>query len=82
MKLPDLRFREKPPGGREARRAAQLTSQDRTERFLAEGFRALSRLCARAAELIESQRLRRRGFEPQGTWLERLDGGGSSARRR
>jgi hypothetical protein len=67
MKLPDL-F-----GGEKSGRAAKLVAQDRAERLLAESFRLLSQLCSKVADLIETQRLQRQGYEPQGKWLERLD---------
>ena len=54
--------------------------QDQVERLLAEGFRALAALCARAAELLESQRLARTGYGAQGKFLQRLDSPNSSRR--
>ncbi|HZN95066.1 MAG TPA: hypothetical protein VFB81_20270 [Myxococcales bacterium] len=68
MKLPDLLRREKSKG------KGQISTQDRAERLLVESFRLLSQLCSKVADLIETQRLERRGFETQGKWLERLDG--------
>jgi hypothetical protein len=68
MKLPDLLGGEKSSG-----RASRLAAQDKAERLLAESFRLLAQLCGKVADLIETQRLQRRGYEPQGKWLERLD---------
>lgn len=64
MKLPDLRRREK---------TSAIDAQDRAEKVLAQGFRLLSRLCSKMADFIETQRLQRQGYKPQGEWLERLD---------
>jgi hypothetical protein len=64
MKLPDLLRREK---------RSAIDRQDRMEKALARSFRALSRLCSRMADFIETQRLQRQGYKPQGEWLERLD---------
>jgi hypothetical protein len=47
-------------------------AQDRAERLLAEAFRSLGTLCARMADVLESQRLSRSGYGPQGKFLERL----------
>ncbi len=55
-------------------------AQDQLERLLAEGFRALATVCARAAELLEAQRLARTGYGAQGRFLERLDSPPSSRR--
>lgn len=77
MKLPDLRGGEKSSG-----RASRLVAQDRAERLLAESFRLLSQLCGKVADLIETQRLQRQGYQAQGKWLERLDRDESSTRRR
>lgn len=68
MKLPDLFRREKPDAG-----PLPLTTQDRAERLLVESLRFLSQTCSKVADLIETQRLERRGFDPQGKWLERSD---------
>ena len=68
MKLPDLFRREKP------RAAPGLSSpQDQAERLLVDALRFLSQMSSRLANLIEDQQLQRRGHEPQGKWLERLD---------
>ncbi len=48
-------------------------AQDQAERLLAEAFRSLGVLCARAADLLESQRLARSGYGSQGKFLERLE---------
>ena len=64
MKLPDLLRREK---------RSSLQAQDRAEKMLAESFRLLSRLCTKMAEFIETQRLQRQGYKPQGEWLQRVD---------
>ncbi|HEY8208551.1 MAG TPA: hypothetical protein VIG99_13765 [Myxococcaceae bacterium] len=77
MKLPDLHGGEKSNG-----RGTRLAAQDRAERLLAESFRLLSQLFGKAADLIETQRLQRQGYEAQGKWLERLDSEESSTRRR
>ncbi|HVE82449.1 MAG TPA: hypothetical protein VND93_06365 [Myxococcales bacterium] len=69
MKLPDLFRREKKGAGA----GTAIAAQDRAERLLVESFRLLSRLCTSVADLIETQRLERRGYQPQGKWLERMD---------
>lgn len=51
--------------------AAQREREDQIERAIAQGFRALSDLFKRTAELIESRRLSRGGYEQQGQFLER-----------
>jgi hypothetical protein len=73
MKLPDLRGGEKSSG-----RATRLAAQDRAERLVAESFRLLSQLFGKVADLIETQRLQRQGYQAQGKWLERLDSDKSS----
>lgn len=77
MKLPDLLRREKRGGP-----AAPVAAPDGAERLLAEAFRALSRLCSGMADLLETRRLQRRGYESQGKWLERLEKGETSTRKR
>lgn len=77
MKLPDLLGGEKSSG-----RTTRLVAQDRAERLLAESFRLLSQLCGKVADLIETQRLQRQGYQAQGKWLERLDRDESSTRQR
>jgi hypothetical protein len=52
-------------------------AQDQAERLLAEAFRSLGALCARTAELLDSQRLTRSGYGAQGKFLERLEQPGS-----
>lgn len=66
MKFP-LLFR------RERSAEARLKAQADLERALAEGLRGMGNLFTRAAELIEAQRLQRKGFERQERYLERLD---------
>lgn len=51
------------------------TAQDHAERLLADAFRLVGRLCGQIADLVESERLSRRGYERQGKFLERLDRG-------
>ncbi len=48
-------------------------AQEQLERLLAEAFRSLSAVCARAAEAVEAQRLSRTGYGAQGKFLERLE---------
>lgn len=48
-------------------------AQDQAERLLAEAFRSLGTLCARLADVLESQRLSRGGYGAQGKFLERLE---------
>ncbi|HZH04164.1 MAG TPA: hypothetical protein VEY30_10285 [Myxococcaceae bacterium] len=48
-------------------------AQDQAERALAEVFRTLGRLCGQFADLVEAERLSRRGYEKPGKFLERLD---------
>jgi hypothetical protein len=52
---------------------APLGQTDQAERLLVETFRTLSTLCNRLADMVESQRLTRAGYEGQGRFLERLD---------
>lgn len=47
--------------------------QDRAEKLLAESFRLLGQVCEKMADLVETQRLKRAGYEEQGKFLERLD---------
>ena len=57
-------------------RASTIVSsriEDRIEKLLAESLRLLSQLCAKMADLIESERLARAGFGRQDKFLERLD---------
>lgn len=46
--------------------------QDQAEKVLAESLRALSQVCAKVADLIETQRLERAGYS-HNTYLRRLD---------
>ena len=50
------------------------SAQDQAEKLLAEAFRTLGRLFGQVADLVEAERLERRGFERQGKFLKRLDG--------
>jgi hypothetical protein len=51
--------------------AAQRERADRLERSIADGFRRLSQLFTKAAELIESRRLERNGYVKPEKFLER-----------
>jgi uncharacterized Zn finger protein len=66
MRLP-LLFR------RENSSAARRERQARLERALTDGLRRLSEVLRTMADLIESRRLERRGYEPQERFLERID---------
>ncbi len=55
----------------ESSSAAQRERREQVEKALADGFRTLSQLFQRTAELIEQQRLRRSGYEKQEQFLER-----------
>ncbi len=48
-------------------------AQDHAERILADAFRVLGRLCGQIADLVEAERLSRRGYERPGKFLKRLD---------
>ena len=54
---------------------APLGQTDQAERLLVETFRTLSTLCTRLANMVESQRLTRAGYDRQDRFLERLDRG-------
>lgn len=54
---------------------APLGHPDQAERLLVETFRTLGTLCTRLADMVESQRLSRAGYQDQGRFLERLDRG-------
>ena len=56
-----------------------MEAQADVERRVAEGLRVLGRLFTRAAEMVEAQRLSKRGYGEQEVFLERLDRGGASA---
>ncbi len=58
---------------------AQLEAQAEMERRVAEGLRVLGRLFTRAAELVDAQRLSKKGYGDQEVFLERLDRGGRAA---
>ncbi len=57
----------------ESSSAAQRERREQLEKALADGFRTLSKLFQRTAELIEQQRLQRGGYEKQEKFLERSD---------
>jgi hypothetical protein len=65
MRIPWFPFRRQ--------EVAPLPAQESAERLLAESLRTLAHVCTRMAELLESERLRRKGYPPQGRTLERLD---------
>jgi hypothetical protein len=65
MKLP-LLFR------RDRTVIKRADAQDQAEKLLAESLRMLGQVCARVADLIETQRLERAGYS-QNTYLRRLD---------
>jgi hypothetical protein len=52
---------------------AGKSAQDSAEKLLAETFRMLGQVCAKMADLVESQRLERAGFKQQGEFLKRID---------
>jgi hypothetical protein len=58
---------------------APLGQKDQAERLLVETFRTLSTLCTRLADIVESQRLTRAGYDRQDRYLERLDRGARGA---
>lgn len=47
--------------------------EEQVERAVVQGFRKLSDLLKKAADLIEAQRLERGGYEKQETFLQRSD---------
>lgn len=51
---------------------AQHERRARIERAVADGFRRLSSVLTRAAEVIEARRLERHGYEKQEKYLERV----------
>ncbi len=65
MKLPQLFRRE--------RTLAKVDAQDQAERLLAESLRMLGQVCTKVADLVEAQRLERRGYSQQLHSLRRLD---------
>ena len=65
MRFPWFPFRRQEVG--------PLPAQEQAERALAESLRTLAHVCTRVAELLESERLRRKGYPEQGRTLERLD---------
>jgi hypothetical protein len=54
---------------------ARRERQEQIERALAQGFRHLSDILKKAADLIEAQRLERGGYEKQEKFLERTPPG-------
>jgi hypothetical protein len=74
MKFPPL-FR------RERSTQAQLEAQEQMEKLLTDSMRTLSQLLTRAADLLEAQRLNRKGYGEQERFLERLDGPDTTRRR-
>jgi hypothetical protein len=48
-------------------------AQDQVEKLLAKSLRTLSQVCAKVADLIETQRLARQGYSHQQDFLRRLD---------
>ena len=63
MKFPLFRRGAKP---------SQELAQAQVEKLLAESLRVLGQLFTRTAELIEAQRLERRGYGTQDRFLERI----------
>lgn len=68
MRFPALFQKDRSP-------VVSADAQDRAEKLLAETFRLLGQVCGKMADLIETQRLQRAGYEKQERYLERLDGG-------
>jgi hypothetical protein len=66
MKLPDLFNRNRTS-------IVHPDAQDRAERILAESFRLLGQLCGKVADLIETQRLSRAGYEDPQRYVERIE---------
>lgn len=58
---------------KESSKQAQLEAQAQLEKLLAESFRSLGQLFTKAAELIDAQRLEKKGYGEQGRFLERVD---------
>ncbi|MGV3619531.1 MAG: hypothetical protein ACO1OB_01870 [Archangium sp.] len=52
---------------------AQRERREQLEKALADGFRTLSQIFQKTAELIEQQRLQRGGYEKQEKFLERSE---------
>jgi hypothetical protein len=48
-------------------------TQDQLEKVLTDSLRKLGQLCAKVADLIETQRLGRQGYTQQRDFLRRLD---------
>lgn len=55
----------------ESSSVAQRERREQLEKALADGFRTLSQIFQKTAELIEQQRLQRSGYEKQEKFLER-----------
>lgn len=58
---------------KDSSKEAQLEAQAQLEKLLVESFRSLGQLFTKAAELIEAQRLEKKGYREQGRFLERVD---------
>ena len=58
---------------RDSSAAARRERAEQIEKSLIEGFRTLSTLFTKAAELIEARRLERNGYDRQEKFLERAD---------
>ena len=65
MKLPQLFNRKSRIETRPGREAMELR--------VAESLRTFSRVCMKLADLIDAERLRRKGYAEQGKFLERLE---------
>lgn len=50
---------------------ARREREEQIQRALVQGFRSLSDILKKAADLIEAERLQKRGYEKQETFLER-----------
>jgi len=58
---------------RENSSPARREREEQLEKALAEGFRYLSQILAKSAEVIEARRLARGGYEKQEKFLERAE---------
>ena len=58
---------------KENSRAALRERQNQVEKLLAESLRMLGQVCGKLADVVDSQRLQRNGYEKQERYLERLD---------
>jgi len=52
--------------------AAKREREEKIEKALAQGFRALAEIFKKSAELIEARRLEKGGYEKQEKFLERV----------